>query len=215
MKKFYFKLNNRFTKQQAGFTLVETLVAVLILTMAIGALLTLTAGGFFSIRYAKNEIVANNLLQESLEYIRNTRDTAAINASKWDDWVMTLEDGGCFTNDGCTINPYSSDSNLRIQACENQGNPNDQCNYLYFYPDIGLYTYDTESAGGNGIVSLFDPKGAGYETSFIRTIKVTYPRNSDPVLATDIIITATMEWMNGTNPKQINQQLILTRWNLE
>lgn len=66
-------LNNSMKKQQ-GFTLIETLIAVFILTLTIGGLLTLAANGYFSVRYARNQIVANNLLQESLEYIRNSRD---------------------------------------------------------------------------------------------------------------------------------------------
>ncbi len=195
---------------QAGFTLIETLIAILILSLTIGALLTLTAGGFFSIRYSKNDIVATNLLQESLEYIRNTRDSAAQERVSWDDWVRKYVDNGCFPEQGgggCIVNPYADpviDANT-VTECSNNG-----CEYVRYFSDVGFYGYDAgggnyfESAGGSTAIT----------TSFRRTITMRYetPADSpDPQL----VVTARMEWLNGTNPKRAEQSIILTKWNLQ
>lgn len=191
---------------QAGFTLIETLVAILILAMAIGALLTLTAGGFFTIRYAKNDIVASNLLQESLEYIRNTRDSEAqkIVPSSWDQWFDTYRNANCTDPDvGCMVNPYARASTSRVIACDADGT--EVCDNLYYFPSDGFYSY--APAADNLFSSL--SSGTELQTSFIRTITMEESANG-----ADIVVTATMEWMNGTNKKQTTQSIILTKWNL-
>lgn len=188
------------TRSEAGFTLIETLIAILILAMTIGALLSLTAGGFFSIRYAKNDIVASNLLQESLEYIRNTRDSAAQEQGlpSWDAWRSQFN--ACFDEDGCMINPYAVNTTARVSACGST------CDNLYYFAGEGFYAYPP--IGDN----VFNTSGSedSVKTSFIRTITME-PGAS----GTDIIVTATMEWMNGTNTKQTKQSIILSQWNLQ
>jgi type II secretory pathway pseudopilin PulG len=192
-------------QSQKGFTLVETLVAILILTMTVGALLSLAAGGFFSVRYARNQIVGDNLLQESLEYIRNSRDTAVAQGVLWNDWLATLnvdENGqvqgygsntGCFGSNGCIIDPYTLDA--KIRACSKY------CDTILSYPTVGFYGYEStypDPIGGQEFVA----------TSFVRTITAVESR-SDP---DQIIVTAKINWLNGTNPKTVSQSMILTNW---
>ncbi|MBP6904617.1 MAG: prepilin-type N-terminal cleavage/methylation domain-containing protein [Candidatus Pacebacteria bacterium] len=183
-----------------GFTLIETLIAILILAMTIGALLSLTAGGFFSIRYAKNDIVASNLLQESLEYIRNTRDSAAQEQGvpSWDAWRSQFD--ACFDQDGCMINPYAVSAPARVSGCGST------CDNLYYFPGDGFYAYPPVED------NVFNTTGSeeSVKTSFIRTITM-----EEGPSGTDIIVTATMQWMNGTNTKQTKQSIILSQWNLQ
>ncbi len=197
-----------FSQTNKGFTLIETLIAILILSLAIGALLTLTAGGFFTIRYAKNDIVATNLLQESLEYIRNTRDTASIREVTWNEWIRMYQDNGCFA-DGCTINPYrvgaTIDPEVAVTECVTT------CENIEYFPEVGYYAYS--SMGDN----IFDGPGNATNkvvTSFVRTVTMrfeTTPSNPDPQL----VITARMDWLNGTNPKHAEQSIVMTKWNLQ
>ena len=56
MKKTFF--HHTKSSLNKGFTLVETLLAVLILAGCIAALTELVSSGFFSVRYAKNQIIA-------------------------------------------------------------------------------------------------------------------------------------------------------------
>lgn len=202
MKKNIF---NTKTNNQSGFTLVETLVAIFILAMTIGVLLTLTAGGFFTIRYAKNDIVATNLLQESLEYIRNDRDSSAQAGTSWTDWVKRYSDQGCLDADrGCIINPYA-DSTQTILACERKPliGSGGGCPNINYYTQSGFYGYNnTDSFNQSGSTS-------GFKTSFIRTINMKLVNNDN-----DLLITAKMFWQNGNHDKNLSQSMILSKWNM-
>lgn len=72
--------------KQKGFTLIETLVAILILSITMGSLMSLAAGGFYSVRYARNQIAANALMQETLEFVCNSRDSGKIQGLSWEQW---------------------------------------------------------------------------------------------------------------------------------
>jgi prepilin-type N-terminal cleavage/methylation domain-containing protein len=197
---------NTMRNQQSGFTLVETLIAIFILALTIGALLTLTAGGFFSIRYAKNDIVASNLLQESLEFIRNSRDSAAQRDITWDQWKQQF--ATCFDDTGCVINPYAPEDTLDFVASCNEnrvrGGAND-CSPLIYLQDQGLYVQ-------GDLASVFETTGIDIQTSFIRNIFfediTTTPTNPQ------LRVSARMDWKNGTNPKNLTQSIILTPWNI-
>ncbi len=57
-----------------GMTLVETLVAVSILTVAIVAPMTLTMQSLSAAYYARDQVIASNLAQEAIESVRAVRD---------------------------------------------------------------------------------------------------------------------------------------------
>ena len=58
----------------AGFTLIETMVAITILVVAVSAPLTLAAQSLFAAFYAKDQTTAFYLAQEAIEMVRNQRD---------------------------------------------------------------------------------------------------------------------------------------------
>src|ERR1035437_529341 len=62
-------------KNQHGFSLIETLIAVSILMIAIAGPLSLVQAGLFSSIHQRNQVTATYLAQEALEYIKNIRDT--------------------------------------------------------------------------------------------------------------------------------------------
>ena len=57
-----------------GFTLVETLVAVTLLTVAIVAPMTLTSKSLAAAYFAKDQITSFHLAQEAIETVRHARD---------------------------------------------------------------------------------------------------------------------------------------------
>lgn len=67
--------------QNGGFTLIETLVAISLLTIAIVAPMTLTMQSLSSAFYARDQITASYLAQEALEGVRAVRDSNALYTS--------------------------------------------------------------------------------------------------------------------------------------
>ena len=193
----------KFSTQQSGFTLIETLVAILILTLTMGALFSLASGGIFSARYARNQIIANTLQQEALESLRNSRDSAQLQGTTWTNWTQSFRTGTtkCFDADGCTIDPYATDSvdadnGLKVTRCTST------CPKLVYYPNSSFYGYTNVYPSING--------SGAYETSFSRKVKMEFASgNPDQVL-----VTVTMTWLNGTASKSVNQSMLLTNWQL-
>ncbi len=198
-----FLKQKRRRKGGSGFTLIETLVAILILVMTMAALFTLAAGGFFSARYARNQIVGGNLLQESLETVRNSRDTAFLNGVSWSDWQagynvdasgspQDLSSGtrGCFTQTGCSVDPYASPN---AYAC------NGDCPAMTFYPGSGFYGYQRTYPS---IVTA-----GAYATTYVRKIVFTPTSNPD-----QLIVTGTITWLNGNANASLSQSILITNW---
>ena len=67
-------LVTHFNKARAGFTLIETLVAISILVIAIAAPMTLASQSLSTAYYARDQITAFHLAQEAIEAIRSVRD---------------------------------------------------------------------------------------------------------------------------------------------
>lgn len=183
---------------QSGFTLIETLVAILILTMSISAMLNLAASSFFSVRYSRNDIVGNNLVQEAIEYIRNSRDTAYQNLpSGPNDWEQDLISKGCFDQDnGCSIDPYKK----IISVCSTE------CQNLSFF-DRGIGNGVSFYGYSDGLRYPISPSSSPVPTTYIRTVKMTKTTNG-------YIVNVFLKWKNGLNEKSISQSITLTDWNL-
>lgn len=60
--------------RHAGFTLIETIVAIAVLVMAVGGPLTLAARTLRVAQDAKNEFIASQMAVEGMEVIHNMRD---------------------------------------------------------------------------------------------------------------------------------------------
>ena len=126
-----------------GFTLLETLVAIAILIATILGPLTLASSSIRAASTSKNQIVAFNLAQEGIEFVRNKRDTNLINGGNW---LFGLED--CEELTGCYID-VTQDSSNDIRACIST------CPVLKRDSITGLFNYQN-----------------GLETSFLRKVTV-------------------------------------------
>lgn len=117
-----FKYSN--FKSEKGFTLVEALVALVVLTIAIGPALYLSSSITSTTSVTQNNLIAANLAQEGVEVVRAIRDT---------NW---------FTNQ--SFDSGLSDGQYRIEWNSNSlislgGNPPLKI-------DGGLYNYSTGNA---------------------------------------------------------------------
>lgn len=74
----------KFNKEEAGFTLVEAIVSLVVLTVALGPVLSLsTAANNIAITIRDN-MTAANLAQEGVEVVRSIRDDNWLNGRAFD-----------------------------------------------------------------------------------------------------------------------------------
>lgn len=135
------------SKQDNGFTLVETLVAVGILATAIVAPMVIAQTGIQTARQARDGVTAQFLASEAVELLRNTRDDNIIAGGDWDSGLRV------------GTGPFRIDAVAELES----GNGIESCSgscdndYLYFDEDTSLYSYDS----------------GGEQTIFVRTVEVT------------------------------------------
>ena len=132
------------TKKHKGFTLVEAMVAISILSLAVTGPLIIAQKGLGSAIYARDQITAFYLAQEAVEYIRNVRDSNRISGVEW-----LLQFSVCKENDSvsgsekCQIDSQYSDftNENAILACPSEACPVlslNTVNNIYGYPRIPL-----------------------------------------------------------------------------
>ncbi len=86
--------------QGRGFTLVETMFSIAILSMAILVPLSVASNSLKSATIARERIVAISLARDAMEYVRNVRDANRLRG--WADWLFGVR--LCSTpGNGCTI----------------------------------------------------------------------------------------------------------------
>lgn len=204
-----------YTKNKKGFTLVETLVAVLILTLTLTTMISLSTGSFYNVRYAQNQIGANMLAQEMIEYIRYTRDTAVQQNPEtgFDEWLHTLR--ACESEDRyCTIEQFKESNEVigiegltRRRICP-RGTLTERCvpsvrlvenTQQLVQLSSGFYTTAAD-ATGNMVGGTMTP------SLFSRGVRVqTYGTDQVEVFVR-------VDWKNGSFDRSLTESVILTRW---
>lgn len=175
---------------QSGFTLVEALFAVFLLTLAITTFMGVVAQSLFSARYARDEITANYLLQEVSDYLRNDRDTTVFiqNDNPNDGWNIFINKySGCEGVEGCYFDILTSPINPEPNGHEHH--------YLYYHQD-GEYNFYN-----------YNPDG-GEITSFERQIFITHNIENP----NEIDVKVTVFWKNGGLQKSKSLETSLLNW---
>ncbi len=83
-KNFQFSIFNFQNKPEAGFTLVETLVSLVILTVALIPVLNLSTGASKISTIVRDDMIASGLAQEGIEVVHAMRDTNWFNGRVFD-----------------------------------------------------------------------------------------------------------------------------------
>ncbi len=192
-------MKNKKTQKNRGFTLVETLFAVMILTFTITGLMTIVANSLFSARYAKDEITVNYLLQEVVDYVRNDRDTTVFingGSSSWNNFVghyinCSTSSGGCYFDVSDIVDmPNPATKNL----CNKE--TNGLCPF---------FNYDTDAT--NHPFYVYD--SVKPKTNFQRIITV----DRNPLNPTgELILKVVVNWKNGSVPVSRSLSVSFLNW---
>ncbi len=121
--KNYFKITKRLvpSPSEGGFTLIEALVAVFMLSVAIAATIGLIQSSLAANSYAQAQVTANYLGGEAIEYIRNIRDTNFLKNQNWQTGILN----SCFST-GCDVDTIHGG----FLTCSGD------CEPLQFNPDL-------------------------------------------------------------------------------
>jgi len=170
-------------KNTRGFTLVETLVAVSILTLSVSAPLYTASRAIVAAEISRDQLTASYLAQEGIEYARMMRDDAYLSAYQVGGanistvaWTAFLSGGStasitqCITTT-CTLDPARPMGvGSSLQPCSGG-----TCTPLYL---------------SNGIYTM---QQVGTKTAFKRTVRAS------TILPTEELITSTVSWdFHGT-----------------
>lgn len=152
-----------------GFTLIETLVAVSLLSISIVAPMSLTAQSLSTAFYARDQITAFNLAQEGLESVRAIRDGQILQISQNVDASSIDLFGPIPIDTDFTIDSRESDVARAIQTCSGTCQP--------LQTDGALYGYDPDTV-------------VWPATYFTRTIRASYVGASQD----EIRVSVTVSW---------------------
>ena len=182
MKFKYIKTNKKY-----GFTLVESLVAISILSISILGTYTAVQNSLQSSTIAKDQVIGFYLAQEGMEYIKNVRDENALHSISGipTNWLTGLSGVGsdpCYFGKTCTIDSPAGTAS----TCSGGFG---SCPDIKRNSSNGLYGYTT---GGSWVA-----------TNFKRDIQFT--QNS----ADEVTVTISIRWTNRGTTKSFQIKQIL------
>ena len=115
-----------------GFTLLEVILAVFVLTIAVSGAFALISQTFVLASLTQSKLIASYLAQEGIEIVKNSRDT---------NWLMQRTDSDILWNDGLNEGDWQIDYNGRRLDYGSYGNfLNINSEGFYSYSAIGKQT---------------------------------------------------------------------------
>lgn len=184
------------TSRTSGFTLVEVLVALAVLSLSILATFTAVSNSLRATNFAEDQIIAYYLADEALEYIRNWRDNNAIShinqlatggSTHWLTGVARVTPDPCFFGKVCYVDVPASTSNA-LKTCSS--NVTSSCPFVLYNASNGLYGHTS-----------------GVATPYKRSITITSITNN-----TEVSVVVTVLWTTQGVSKSYSQTLVLRNW---
>lgn len=168
-----------------GFTVLEAIVAIALLSVSISGVFTSVQRGLSQSVSAKDEVKAFYLAQEAVEMIRNIRDANQLNrivsnpSATWLDGITS----NCPFNRVCSVD-------VTTFAFVNCGATWGSCpQNLRQHPSTFLYSYTS-----------------GNTTNFKREIQI------EQVNSTEISVTVQVSWTQGATTRQFKAKTHLFNW---
>ena len=230
MKKNLKPLKNN---KEEGFTLIETLIAVIILIVSVVTPLSIASQAIIYSATARDQIIASNLAQEAIDFVRNERDrsalnTVAANPARFQNFLSkfgtyTGPNTYCFATDGCAID-------VQIPTYTGAG-PVPVVKQLGFSPYNTAHVIDLATCTGASncpnvsvnslgssptfVYGYADPSDTNWrESSFKRKVKmsVVVAGNSTIASPQEVLVTVTMTWRTGSYDKTLTMSEYMKSW---
>lgn len=165
-----------------GFTVLESIVAILILSLAVSGGFSAVRQGLVQTSMSKDEIKAFYLAQEAIEIVRNQRDANRLaNANGIPtNWLNVIQ--GCL-DVTCAVDA-TGPNDIYLVAC---GDDWDSCSYL---------NQQTENANASDYLLYSQQNGTNWtSTNFKREIQIAIVDN--PADPQEISVTVRITWERG------------------
>lgn len=186
-----------FAKQKlGGFTILETIVAIAVVSLAISGASTAVRTGLIGSSIAKDQVKAFYLAQEAIEMLRNRRDHNILNGYNGgsNTWLtgITNQDpnparGGCAIGLTCIVDT----PNNFITSCSGSWG---SCPYLLQNGSVEPMAY------------LYGYNAGWAPTPFKREIQI------ESVSANEIIVTVQVSWTHGSTTRSFKTKTIIMNW---
>lgn len=181
-----------------GFTLIETMVAVFMFSVVLVSFLALVSNTIFYAKYSGDGIVANYLMQEVVDSIKNERSNNLLksNPDSWSEFVSKFDK--CKGPDGCRM-----DANLGSKSIEEcSPNSNFSCLPLIYHKNSyngSFYNYESYN---NETDEYIDG------SNFVRKIVVS----SNPENPDELDVTVTVYWKSGSTDNKAYLSVSILNW---
>jgi Tfp pilus assembly protein PilV len=170
------KMQARSQASAQGFSLIETMFAILVLSIGVLSLAGILAAGLAYMSSSQDDFLAQQKAEEAVESIFTARDSAALNWAA----INNVSNGGIFTNGAAQLCDPGPDGIV--------GTTDDNC----AKPDCII------TPGPDGILGTADDVCVPLQT-FTRTVAITTNVNGDTTLKQ---ITVTMNYNVGRLTRQ-------------
>lgn len=181
-----------------GFTLIETLIAVLLLATALTGPLTIASKGLTATLVAKDQFTAFYLAQDAMEQVRFLRDSACLSAGPQivsggcpvDIWLSNLT--SCTDANGCYLD------SLAQQPTTPQVCPSGICPTMSYDSTNKIFNYNFS----------YSSTVAKTPQQFVRKVRIT-PSGTD-----EAVVTVTVTWSDiaGVTHAPITVRENIFRW---
>ncbi len=171
--------------QNGGFTLIETLISLLIFSLSVAAMIFVISHGSADATYSKNKLIASYLGQEGIELVRYLRDSTVLSeTAQGGGWVEFSTE----ILDNCSASPC----NIDPEIITDQSVSHFSGNGLNF----------SRQDGYSSVVSATQSPFSRY----ISAKKIDDDR---------VKITSKVEWKQGTSTFSVTSREILFNWPLK
>ncbi len=171
-------------KNNYGFTIIESLVAISVIVAAIIGTTSAVQSGISSYIFSKDQITAFYLAQEGFEQIRNMRDENRLKNFGWLTGIAANSSDPCYFGSACVVSPV--ETTIPSRCAGGIGS----CPKLRQNSSTKFFGYDP----------------AWTETIFRREVQLT------SVNADEISITVTVNWSKGLINRQFKAKENLLNW---